>query len=34
VLEHLGLPAGRLYVGSWSQWAADPDRPVELGPGR
>jgi thiosulfate/3-mercaptopyruvate sulfurtransferase len=31
VLEHLGLPAGRLYVGSWSQWAADPDRPVELG---
>ena len=33
VLEHLGLPAGRLYVGSWSQWAADPDRPVELGPG-
>jgi thiosulfate/3-mercaptopyruvate sulfurtransferase len=33
VLEHLGLPAGRLYAGSWSQWAADPDRPVELGPG-
>ncbi len=32
VMEHLGLPAGRLYVGSWSQWAADPDRPVELGP--
>ena len=32
VLEHLGLPAGRLYAGSWSQWAADPDRPVQLGP--
>lgn len=31
VLEHLGLPAGRLYVGSWSQWAADPARPAELG---
>ena len=32
VLEHLGLPAGRLCPGSWSQWAADPARPVELGP--
>jgi thiosulfate/3-mercaptopyruvate sulfurtransferase len=31
VMEHLGLPQGRLYPGSWSQWAADPDRPVELG---
>jgi thiosulfate/3-mercaptopyruvate sulfurtransferase len=30
VAEHLGLPAGRLYVGSWSQWAAT-DRPAELG---
>jgi thiosulfate/3-mercaptopyruvate sulfurtransferase len=26
-LEHAGLPAGRLYAGSWSQWSADPDRP-------
>jgi thiosulfate/3-mercaptopyruvate sulfurtransferase len=33
ILEHLGLPAGRLYPGSWSQWAADPHRPVELGAG-
>jgi thiosulfate/3-mercaptopyruvate sulfurtransferase len=31
VAEHLGLPSGRLYVGSWSQWAAT-DRPVETGP--
>ena len=31
VAEHLGLPAGRLYAGSYSQWAAT-DRPVDLGP--
>lgn len=31
VAEHLGLGAGRLYPGSWSQYAADPERPVELG---
>ena len=30
VAEHLGLGRGRLYVGSWSQWASDPDRPVEV----
>ncbi len=27
-----GLPLGRLYAGSWSQWCADPARPAELGP--
>jgi thiosulfate/3-mercaptopyruvate sulfurtransferase len=32
-LEHAGLAAARLYVGSWSGWSADPARPVELGPG-
>ena len=31
--EHLGLAPGRLYVGSWSQWAAT-DRPAETGPDR
>jgi thiosulfate/3-mercaptopyruvate sulfurtransferase len=30
VAEHLGLPPGRLYVGSWSQWAAT-DRPAATG---
>lgn len=31
VAEHLGLGPGRLYPGSWSQYAADPERPVALG---
>lgn len=31
LIEHLGLGTGRLYPGSWSQYAADPERPVELG---
>ena len=33
VLEHLGLGPGRLYAGSWSQWANDPERPAETGEG-
>ncbi len=27
-----GLPMPRLYVGSWSEWCADPARPVARGP--
>jgi thiosulfate/3-mercaptopyruvate sulfurtransferase len=30
-LEHAGLPPGRLFVGSWSQWSNDPDRPAATG---
>jgi thiosulfate/3-mercaptopyruvate sulfurtransferase len=32
-LEHAGLGRGRLYVASWSGWAADPARPVATGEG-
>ena len=30
-MEHAGLRPPRLYVGSWSGWSADADRPVALG---
>jgi thiosulfate/3-mercaptopyruvate sulfurtransferase len=30
-LELAGFEDGRLYPGSWSQWSADPSRPVETG---
>jgi thiosulfate/3-mercaptopyruvate sulfurtransferase len=30
-LEVAGLPGGRLYAGSWSEWIRDPDRPVAKG---
>jgi len=32
-MEHAGLPGAKLYVGSWSEWSADPARPVETGRG-
>ena len=28
-IEHAGLGQGRLFPGSWSQWSADEERPVE-----
>mgnify|MGYP001161536459 FL=1 len=31
-MEIAGLPSGRLYAGSWSEWCADPARPVAKGP--
>ena len=31
-MEHAGLEGGKLYPGSWSEWSADPTRPVETGP--
>jgi thiosulfate/3-mercaptopyruvate sulfurtransferase len=33
-MEHAGLPGARLFPGSWSEWSADPARPVETGPAR
>lgn len=29
--EHAGLTGAKLYAGSWSEWSADPARPVETG---
>jgi thiosulfate/3-mercaptopyruvate sulfurtransferase len=29
-MAHAGLPPGRLYVGSWSEWSADVNRPADL----
>ena len=28
-LEHAGIKGAKLYAGSWSEWSADPSRPVE-----
>jgi thiosulfate/3-mercaptopyruvate sulfurtransferase len=33
-MTHAGLPGARLYAGSWSEWSADPARPIEKGPAR
>ena len=33
-MEVAGLPGTVLYPGSWSEWSADPNRPVETGPER
>ena len=30
-LDIAGIPAA-LYVGSWSNWVADPARPIATGP--
>ena len=29
-LEHVGISGARLYPGSWSEWCADPSRPVAV----
>jgi thiosulfate/3-mercaptopyruvate sulfurtransferase len=30
-MEHAGLPGTKLFSGSWSEWSADPSRPIETG---
>lgn len=30
-MEHAGLPAARLYTGSWSGWIENPEHPIGLG---
>lgn len=30
-MEHAGIRGAKLYVGSWSEWSADPARPIEMG---
>jgi thiosulfate/3-mercaptopyruvate sulfurtransferase len=32
-MEYAGLTGSKLYAGSWSEWIADPARPVARGPG-
>ena len=30
-MEHAGLGGARIFPGSWSEWSADPSRPIESG---